>query len=117
MICFEISRSRSNLVTVLTLKFHVTNHALTINLDQSDEAAHWCLNTQTQEKVCVWCVFHIFYGLDGTLCLQPMAGQSVWSECERSRAKVLAKRITLKLLITWLVIKALRAATSLKVIG
>jgi hypothetical protein len=57
MICFEISRSRSNLVTVLTLKFHVTNHALTINLDQSDEAAHWCLNTQTQEKVCVWCVF------------------------------------------------------------
>ena len=53
MICFEIGRSRSNLVTVLTLKFHVTNHALTINLDQSDEAAHWCLNTQTHEKVCV----------------------------------------------------------------
>ena len=60
MICFEISRSRSNLVTVLTLKFHVTNHALTINLDQSDEAAHWCLNTQTQEKVCAWCVFESY---------------------------------------------------------
>jgi len=75
------------------------------------------LTIQTQQKVCVWCVFHIFCGLDGTLCLQPMAGQSVWSECERSRAKVLAKRITLKLLNTRLVIKALRAATSLTVIG
>ena len=63
------------------------------------------------------CVFHIVRGLDETLCLQPMAGQRVWSECERSREKVLAKRITLKLLNTWLVIKALRAATSLTVIG
>ena len=62
-------------------------------------------------------VFDNVIVLDQTLCLQPMAGQSVWSECERSRSKVLAKRITLKLLNTWLVIKALRAATSVTVIG
>ena len=28
--------------------------------------------------VCAKVCFHIVYGLDQTLCLQPMAGHSVW---------------------------------------
>ena len=28
--------------------------------------------------MCVWCVFDIVIVLDQTLCLQPMAAQSVW---------------------------------------
>ena len=36
------------------------------------------LNTQTREKVCVWCVFDSLRGLNQTLCLEPMAGHSIW---------------------------------------
>ena len=38
---------------------------------------------QTPQKVCVWCVFEILNGLDQTLCLQPMAGHSLYTEPTR----------------------------------
>jgi len=37
---------------------------------------------QTQQKVCVWCVFDSLRGLDRTLCLQPMAGHSIWQDLD-----------------------------------
>jgi len=37
---------------------------------------------QSHEKVCVWCVFDSLRGLDRTLCLQPMAGHSIWQDLD-----------------------------------
>jgi hypothetical protein len=36
-------------------------------------------NTQTSEKVCVWCAFDISHRMDQTLCIQLTAGHSVWN--------------------------------------
>ena len=30
--------------------------------------------------MCAWCVFEFLNGLDQTLCLQPIAGHSIWQD-------------------------------------
>jgi hypothetical protein len=56
----------------------IINDSCVLSLGSRHSVGPRNLSPKTRQKVCVWCVFDILSPLDQTLCLEPMAGHSIW---------------------------------------